>query len=116
MALVDVLIPTCNRKTGLAMVLASLLGQTFTDIGVLHGLGMRMHNAFARLGSPRRRRENELSCRSKQWWASLVEQRWARDACSGPERRSFPRPSTSASCTHRAPAIRRCCARGSRTP
>jgi glycosyltransferase involved in cell wall biosynthesis len=34
MALVDVLIPTCNRKTGLAMVLASLLGQTFTDFDV----------------------------------------------------------------------------------
>ncbi|MBA3945694.1 MAG: glycosyltransferase family 2 protein [Herpetosiphonaceae bacterium] len=31
MAVVDVLIPTCGRKTGLAMVLASLLGQTFTD-------------------------------------------------------------------------------------
>jgi glycosyltransferase involved in cell wall biosynthesis len=34
MALVDVLIPTCNRKTGLGMVLASLLGQTFTDFDV----------------------------------------------------------------------------------
>lgn len=34
MALVDVLIPTCNRKTGLAVVLASLLGQTFTDFDV----------------------------------------------------------------------------------
>ncbi len=30
MASVDVLIPTCRRKTGLAMVLTSLLGQTFT--------------------------------------------------------------------------------------
>lgn len=35
MALVDVLIPTCNRKTGLAMVLASLLGQTFRDFDVI---------------------------------------------------------------------------------
>lgn len=34
MALVDVLIPTCNRKTGLGMVLAGLLGQTFTDFDV----------------------------------------------------------------------------------
>src|SRR5581483_7506312 len=34
MALVDVLIPTCGRKTGLATVLASLLGQTFTDFDV----------------------------------------------------------------------------------
>jgi hypothetical protein len=34
MATVDVLIPTCGRKTGLAMVLTSLLGQTFTDFNV----------------------------------------------------------------------------------
>ncbi len=34
MALVDVLIPTCRRKTGLAIVLTSLLGQTFTDFDV----------------------------------------------------------------------------------
>lgn len=35
MALVDVLIPTYNRKTGLAVVLTSLLGQTFTDFAVI---------------------------------------------------------------------------------
>jgi glycosyltransferase involved in cell wall biosynthesis len=35
MALVDVLIPTCGRKTGLATVLTSLLGQTFTDFDVI---------------------------------------------------------------------------------
>lgn len=35
MPLVDVLIPTYGRKTGLAMVLASLLGQTFTDFDVV---------------------------------------------------------------------------------
>ncbi len=35
MAQVDVLIPTCRRKTGLAMVLTSLLGQTFTDFNVI---------------------------------------------------------------------------------
>lgn len=35
MALVDVLIPTCGRKTGLAVVLTSLLGQTFSDFDVL---------------------------------------------------------------------------------
>ena len=35
MALVDVLIPTCGRKTGLAVVLASLFGQTFTDFDVV---------------------------------------------------------------------------------
>src|SRR5947209_14594793 len=34
MAQVDVLIPTCGRKTGLAVVLTSLLGQTFTDFNV----------------------------------------------------------------------------------
>jgi GT2 family glycosyltransferase len=34
MALVDVLIPTCGRKTGLAVVLTSLLGQTFRDFDV----------------------------------------------------------------------------------
>jgi glycosyltransferase involved in cell wall biosynthesis len=35
MALVDVLIPTFGRKTGLAVVLTSLLGQTFTDFAVI---------------------------------------------------------------------------------
>ena len=35
MALVDVLIPTCNRKTGLAIVLMGLLGQTFKDFNVV---------------------------------------------------------------------------------
>lgn len=35
MALVDVLIPTYRRKTGLAIVLTSLLGQTFTDFDVI---------------------------------------------------------------------------------
>ncbi len=35
MALVDVLIPTCGRQTGLAVVLTSLLGQTFTDFDVV---------------------------------------------------------------------------------
>ena len=34
MATVDVLIPTCRRKTGLAMVLTSLLGQTLSDFDV----------------------------------------------------------------------------------
>lgn len=35
MALVDVLIPTFDRKTGLAIVLTSLLGQTFYDFNVI---------------------------------------------------------------------------------
>lgn len=35
MATVDVLIPNYRRKTGLAMVLTSLLGQTFTDFDVV---------------------------------------------------------------------------------
>lgn len=35
MATVDVLIPTAGRKTGLAIVLTSLLGQTFTDFNVI---------------------------------------------------------------------------------
>jgi glycosyltransferase involved in cell wall biosynthesis len=35
MAAVDVLIPTCGRKTGLAVTLTSLLGQTFTDFDVI---------------------------------------------------------------------------------
>ncbi len=34
MALVDVLIPTCDRKTGLATVLTSLVGQSVTDFDV----------------------------------------------------------------------------------
>ena len=35
MALVDVLIPTCGRKTGLAITLTSLLGQQMTDFDVV---------------------------------------------------------------------------------
>lgn len=35
MALIDVLIPTYNRKTGLAVTLTGLLGQTFTDFDVV---------------------------------------------------------------------------------
>lgn len=35
MALVDVLIPTCDRTTGLAIVLAGLLGQRCTDFDVI---------------------------------------------------------------------------------
>jgi glycosyltransferase involved in cell wall biosynthesis len=35
MATIDVLIPTCGRQTGLAVVLTSLLGQTFTDFDVI---------------------------------------------------------------------------------
>jgi glycosyltransferase involved in cell wall biosynthesis len=35
LALVDVLIPTCGRKTGLAVVLTSLIGQTFSDFDVV---------------------------------------------------------------------------------
>lgn len=35
MATVDVLVPTCNRKTGLAVVLTSLFGQTFDDFSVI---------------------------------------------------------------------------------
>ncbi|GAC1388340.1 MAG: glycosyltransferase family A protein [Ktedonobacteraceae bacterium] len=35
MASVDVLIPTCRRKTGLAMVLTSLLGQTWTNFNIV---------------------------------------------------------------------------------
>jgi glycosyltransferase involved in cell wall biosynthesis len=35
MAQVDVLIPTCGRKTALAVVLTSLIGQTFRDFDVI---------------------------------------------------------------------------------
>ena len=35
MALVDILIPTYGRKTGLAVVLTSLFGQTFGDFNVI---------------------------------------------------------------------------------
>src|ERR671938_557685 len=35
MPLVDVLIPTYGRRTGLAIVLTSLLGQNFTDFDVI---------------------------------------------------------------------------------
>ena len=35
MAQIDVVIPTCGRKTGLAVVLTSLIGQTFQDFNVI---------------------------------------------------------------------------------
>jgi hypothetical protein len=35
LALIDVLIPTCGRKTGLAVVLTRLLGQTFVGVDVM---------------------------------------------------------------------------------
>lgn len=46
MALVDVLIPTCGRKTGLAMVLTSLLGQTFQDFNVIVSDQTPEHDAY----------------------------------------------------------------------
>lgn len=49
MALVDVLIPTCGRKTGLAVVLTSLLGQTFDDFDVV--VADQTAEAAAYLGS-----------------------------------------------------------------
>ncbi|MBK9712223.1 MAG: glycosyltransferase family 2 protein [Kouleothrix sp.] len=35
MATTDILIPTCGRKTGLAVVLTSLLGQTYADFDIV---------------------------------------------------------------------------------
>ncbi len=46
MTSVDVLIPTCRRKTGLAMVLTSLLGQTFTDFNVIVSDQTEAHEAY----------------------------------------------------------------------
>jgi len=46
LALVDVLIPTCRRKTGLAMVLTSLLGQTFTDFNLIVSDQTEEENAY----------------------------------------------------------------------
>jgi len=43
---VDVLIPTCRRKTGLAMVLTSLLSQTFTDFNVVVSDQTEEHEAY----------------------------------------------------------------------
>ncbi|GAC1466459.1 MAG: glycosyltransferase family A protein [Ktedonobacteraceae bacterium] len=46
MTSVDVLIPTCRRKTGLSMVLTSLLGQTFTDFNVIVSDQTEEHEAY----------------------------------------------------------------------
>ena len=46
MARVDVLIPTYHRKTGLAVVLTSLLGQTFTDFDVIISDQTEEHTAY----------------------------------------------------------------------
>jgi glycosyltransferase involved in cell wall biosynthesis len=44
--LIDVLIPTYGRKTGLAVVLTSLLGQTFTDFDVIVSDQTEEHEAY----------------------------------------------------------------------
>ncbi len=44
--LIDVLIPTYGRKTGLAVVLTSLLGQTFTDFDVIISDQTEEHEAY----------------------------------------------------------------------
>ena len=50
MATVDVLIPTCRRKTALAIVLTSLVGQTFRDFDVV--LSDQTEDDAAYLDSP----------------------------------------------------------------
>lgn len=46
MALVDILIPTYGRKTGLAITLTSLLGQSFTDFDVIVSDQTRDEDAY----------------------------------------------------------------------
>jgi GT2 family glycosyltransferase len=48
MAHIDVLIPTCQRATGLAVVLTSLLGQTYTDFDVIISDQTEGESVFAR--------------------------------------------------------------------
>ncbi len=65
MALVDVLIPTCGRPTGLAMVLTSLLGQTFTDFNVIISEQTEGVPSFASL-------ELEMAVRALEWHGHRV--------------------------------------------
>ncbi len=65
MTLVDVLIPTCGRPTGLAMVLTSLLGQTFTDFNVIISEQTEGVPSFASL-------ELEMAVRALEWHGHRV--------------------------------------------
>ncbi len=65
MALVDVLIPTCGRPTGLAMVLTSLLGQTFTDFNVIISDQTEAVPSYASL-------ELEMAVRALEWHGHRV--------------------------------------------
>lgn len=66
MATVDVLIPTYRRKTGLAIVLTSLLGQTFTDFDVV--ISDQTPEADTYLGS----REIDTLVRALRWHGHRV--------------------------------------------
>ncbi|NJN16717.1 MAG: glycosyltransferase family 2 protein [Oscillochloris sp.] len=66
MALVDVLIPTCDRKTGLAIVLAGLLGQQFTDFDVIIS---DQSNDDTILNC----REIDILCRALEWHGHRVQ-------------------------------------------
>jgi glycosyltransferase involved in cell wall biosynthesis len=69
-ALVDVLIPAYGRKTGLAIVLTSLLGQTFTDFNVIVSDQTPDDQAF------HESREIEMLVRALRWHGHEVT--WCR--------------------------------------
>ena len=65
MALIDVLIPTCGRQTGLAMVLTSLLGQTFKDFNVIISDQTEGEPSFASI-------EIDMAVRALRWHGHRV--------------------------------------------
>lgn len=65
MALIDVLIPTCGRQTGLAMVLTSLLGQTFKDFNVIISDQTEPAPSFASI-------EIDMAVRALEWHGHRV--------------------------------------------
>jgi GT2 family glycosyltransferase len=83
MALVDVLIPTYRRKTGLAVVLTSLLGQTFRDFDVIVADQTPADEAY--LDSP----EIATLVRALEWHGHRVELHRGRPRRGLAEQRQF---------------------------
>ncbi len=67
MAAVDVLIPTCGRPLGLAMLLTSLLGQTFRDFDVVVSDQTPAGEAYLQS------KEIQTVCRALEWHGHKVK-------------------------------------------
>jgi glycosyltransferase involved in cell wall biosynthesis len=81
-AQVDVLIPTCNRKTGLAIVLAGLLGQRFTAFDVIISDQSDDEGVLESA-------EIDTLCRALEWHGHRVQRHRHVPRCGLAEQRQF---------------------------